>query len=237
MTCNICNNILNIPQKSICHVYCFLCLKYTQLETQQIDKCPICITLPNNQNLNSINNFNFDNPHTNHMWLYSSNYNGTWWTYNSESNNKIEKIHKDYLLRQEIANDQNNKNTSIKFTMPKIKKKVINRATPIIFDNIDIDDEIDTDDCIDFTGIENISKKEENVVHQNNEPLSYIIKCGNYEYKIDFNSMKQINTIDTWRQRLIKRIEIPLNIMSTNTQSIIEYLISLGVIGISGKKF
>jgi hypothetical protein len=67
------------------------------------------------------------------------------------------------------------------------------------------------------------------------EPLSYVIKIGQTDYKIDFDLMKQINLSELWRKRTIKRLDIHQNI--NNLNAIFEYLKSQNVVGISGQKF
>ena len=67
--------------------------------------------------------------------------------------------------------------------------------------------------------------------------LSYILKLGSIDYIIDFESMKQINTLDVWKKRSLQRIEIPNDIIKTNYKSVMDYLKTQNIIGISGKKF
>lgn len=240
--CNLCSNIAHIPIKLTCsHITCFLCLKYTLLETNQnvvCSTCPICY-ISNDINLDSLTNtYTHNDDCPNYVWLYSSNYNDMWWAYQNKPNNKLEKIHKDYLIRQEIANAQTSQENSIKINISKTKQKnkIVNYDVPITFDNITIDD--DTDDCVDFDDIDNISDENKHVTnHIDFFELSYVIKCGMYEYKIDFDSMKQINVVDVWRKRSIKRLEVPIDIIKTNMGSIVNYLKSQNVIGIAGHKF
>ena len=239
ISCNLCLNIVNTPIKLPCqHTYCFLCLKYNLIETEQITICPVCHDGFNDTNLNSLSNaYIYNESNVNYVWLYSSNYNNAWWTYNNESNNKIEKIYKDYLLRQEILNTPKDKDNLIKFNIVKTKKhqKQTNNNIEIEFDNITIDNDIDN--CVDFSNIESTSNQFHNETLLQETPLSYIIKCGTFEYKIDFDLMKQINTIDTWKKRSIKRLAIPVSIAQSNMESITCYLDSQNVIGIAGKKF
>ena len=226
--CDLCLNVSNMPIKIICqHEYCFTCLKHNLLETKQFTSCPKCDISASNLNLLT-NAYVYNEFDVNYVWLYSSNYNNAWWTYNSESNTKIEKIYKDYLLRQEILNSEKHKDNSIKLHVPKVTKKQVQIAKKpqITFDSIEIDDEFDNDfeDCVDFSEIDKIPNQTQLNPISPETPLSYIIKCGTYEYKIDFDLMKQINTIDMRKKRSIKRLIVPNVIAKTNMQAITSYL-------------
>ena len=258
-SCNVCLNDVVLPIKSMCHLYCFLCIKEYQLLTNETTKCPLCNIYTNYMNISVIqNDYCVDDLTLNYLWIYSSNYNDTWWAYNNASNKQIEKIHQDYILNQELIKKLSNNNSDpMQITIQNFKKynnsqmnkknnqiltfdniNVNNIDNNIIIDDtsVDFDEFYDSDELIDKT-----NKLTDKSLH--NEPLSYIIKCGTigssgyYEYKIDFDSMKQINVMDSWKTRSIKRLELPIDIMITNINKITEYLQSLKVIGIAGKNF
>jgi len=237
--CDICFDALNVPIKLQCdHHFCFLCLEYKLLETGQHVSCPKCNL--NNGDINSLSNdHNFDATSTNFIWLYSSNYNNLWWSYDSESAVKLECIYKDYLVRQDILKNGNINNQNIKINLPKSAhngKAIKNSSTTAtVYNNIAVNDE-DEDVDVDFTDSD-IDQSQHTVETPQVQELSYIIKFGTYDYKIDFDLMKQINTTDVWRKRSIKRIEVPTVVHKTNVDSIIQFLKSEHVIGIGGKKF
>lgn len=238
--CDICFDALNVPVKLQCdHQFCFLCLEQKLIETEQNTACPKCGL--DNGNISSLSNdHNFDvATTTNFVWLYSSNYNNMWWSYDSESAVKLECIYKDYLVRQDIQKNGSSNNQNIKIKLPNIKKihnsATINNpnTTSVVYNNIAIDNDLDEDVDVDFSD----SDQQHVVETPQIQELSYVIKFGTYEYKIDFDLMKQINTTDVWRKRSIKRIEVPPSVQKTNVNSIIQFLKSERVIGISGKKF
>jgi hypothetical protein len=186
------------------------------------------------------------------MWLYSSNYNNNWWIYDNDSNNKIEKIYKDYILKQEMGSASNNSNLvisdDIKIKLNNIKSRKQSKSLNKLTNSNDKFEELILDNTsyefnIEFNEIENnndtsSTKTDTSIVNTiiPPEPLSYIIKCGAHEYRIDFDSMKQINVDDTWRKRSIKRIEIPEDVCKTNLNAIISYLLSKNILGINGEK-
>ena len=61
---------------------------------------------------------------------------------------------------------------------------------------------------------------------------NYKIEIGKSKYRIDFEKMKQINILDSYKQRRIKRLVIPEKI-----ENIMLFLKNNNVIGISGVKF
>ena len=229
--CDTCSTNLNIPTKLECgHYFCFLC----------VINSFICINCNNNKSSEL-------NDYENYLWLYSSNYNGLWWCYDNNSNKKIECIYKDYLVRQELP-EEDEERLIIMCDFPK-KKKIVKHSTNYINDinNINDDsfdelvDDIDSTICVSFSDNSPIKQLIQESPESQESPelqeLSYILKFGSTDYKFDFDSMKQINTSDIWKKRALKRIEIPNDIIKTNAESIIDYLKAQNILGVSGKKF
>lgn len=112
MICDICNNLLNIPIALNCnHFLCLLCFINNSMTCTQCD----------NTNIIPHNYTPFD--YTNYLWLYSSNYNGLWWCYDSDSNSKIEALYKDYLLRHNSNESESSESNEISIVINKSPKK------------------------------------------------------------------------------------------------------------------
>lgn len=234
--CDACLTNLNIPIESKDnHYFCFLCIINSSLYNPDAFS-----SIPDNNNeLSELNGC------TNYLWLYSSNYNGLWWCYDSNSNKKIECIYKDYLFRQELPNNEEQFIITCDFSKKQRAVKTlptnyISKSFDELIDNIDSDTDTDTDTNIGVSFSDNnlikqpVTKSQES---QESQELSYILKFGSLDYKFDFDSMKQINMTDMWKKRALQRIEIPNDIIKTNLKLIVNYLRTQNIIGISGKKF
>jgi len=163
------------------------------------------------------------NSENNYIWLYSSNYNEFWWCYDKSQNLQIENTYKDFLLKQ---NSVKNDDISIKIKINKSKENHKYDISKINFHAIDI--ESDEETKLNFT--------DEYIIESTNiVPISYIMQIQSTEYKLDFDSMKQINLSELWKKRSIKRLTIPSSTYSF--LEIITYLKSQNVIGITGTKF
>ena len=207
--CDTCNNILTIPIISSNNVIsCFLCLMNKKGHIQY----------------NSYNLYNYVN---NYIWLYSSNYNGLWWCYNTNQNNQVERTYKDYLIRQPL--DKNTNDITVKINLNKSDKNAnYYGKNKIKFHIIDV--ESDDDNKLNFTDKEII-----NCASTSQDIISYTISIQSHEYKLDFDSMKQINLLEIWKKRSIRRLTLPSNMSSLC--DIIDYLKSQNVIGITGLKW
>ncbi len=139
--CDACLTNLNIPIESKDnHYFCFLCIINSSLYNPDAFS-----SIPDNNNeLSELNGC------TNYLWLYSSNYNGLWWCYDSNSNKKIECIYKDYLFRQELPNNEEQFIITCDFSKKQRAVKTlptnyISKSFDELIDNIDSDTDTDTD--------------------------------------------------------------------------------------------
>lgn len=229
--CNLCTNDVNIPIGMTCnHIVCFICLLSNTYKNRISCRCSKNIYNFNIQN-NQIMNKRFDN----YIWLYSSNLHDTWWCYDQENIRDIQHIYMNYIDNKKILLSINDNDNDIRINMQYKKSSSSNNLieNDQNFDIIDFNKNEDEDVLFnDQTYNESYIKK------PNKNRLSYIIKINFIEYKIDFDSMKQINLADPWKKRNIKKIIIPDEIINTNVNNIIHYLKNThNVIGISGIKF
>lgn len=238
--CGICNNIIqNEIQTSCNHHFCFICLKNYCKNNNYT--CPNC-----NADVDKERIVNFE---TNLFylskiyWIYSANYNNANWCYDKKANNRLEILYNNYLQSKNHYSQQTNEKESVLKTLNK---------------NISPYDESKRP-RVDYSLIENINlyncgiEKYNNNNSQNgtNEiincdinttsiklksvklPLSSKLKIGSTYYIINFDKMKQINSIDINKQRKIKRVEIPDEIVSTD--KCYKYLVdNYNVKGVSG---
>lgn len=238
--CDACNKTLLVPLILKCdHCFCFVCIAPDKIDDIMKGECVTC-----HGSFNGNCELIGDNKNTdkclNYMWLYSSNYTNTWWSYNRTHSEKVELIYQDYCLNKKIMNgdtDDDNTNISVKITkkqsVPKMKQqKSLNNLDFNKLDNSDTDDNL----SVDFSSLETENSSD---IEEQEQPkiISYIVNIYGTDYKLDFDSMKQINLHDTYKKRSIKRIEIPASVMKLSGKDIISYLSSENVIGISGKKF
>ncbi len=147
------------------------------------------------------------------IWIYAGVFAG-WWCYDNIHNIKINRIYKDYCMRNNINNDINLKqSTDPLTTMPKImSKKNLSVFEPV---NFDCNTSVYTDDGDDF---------------------DYIINTQHGDFRIDFENMRQIDVSNHKKQRNIKQIYVPHKIYINNT-TFVKYMKKYDVRGISGKKF
>jgi hypothetical protein len=185
--------------------------------------------------LNIQNVYNQNVQENQYIWVYSSNFHNTWWCYDSICNRKLQLIYENYQRNQLILSENKMNNTTIKL---KYKSKdnlndILNNKLDedekyvIIDNNINSSDYVSFDDCDTTTSTANDVKRD----------ITYTIHINSVDYRIDFDSMKQINMIDPWKKRSINRIHIPNELVSTTIYDIISYLKSNNVIGIAGQKF
>lgn len=222
-TCNICYNDLIVPVIYPCsHIFCLLCLDLGTIN------CPSCdIEIKNMQS--QYQNIKYKN----HIWLYSSNFNNKWWCYDIKSTRMIETIYTDYCLIKEMNDIYTDLDLGINLRK-KITKTISNDAAYIKIN----DDDLDNYDEVNFEDDDSLNKSfSSDQIKKKSSGIPYIIKAGNTEYRIDFENMRQINTIDNTKTRKIKRLEIPNSIIEDGYDEILEFLKCNNVIGISGKKF
>lgn len=144
------------------------------------------------------------------LWFYSGIFSG-WWCYDNLHNTKLNKIYKDYCIRNNIPTKDS---TNIK--NKNLQKKIYSVKN---FDFVDFDDSDSDDDK-----------------NNTNEVIDYIITTNSNQFIIDFDNMKQINVSDNKKQRNIMYIDIPNEIIGDNDK-IIKHLKSYNVKGIAGTTF
>jgi hypothetical protein len=178
----------------------------------------------------------------NYRWVYSSTFQNNWWCYDDESNKKIEKIHKDYLQRK-LKSEENNKelenDVTIDIKLASTKKRGTTTKKIIINEEICFVPYCPSDDEIEFDPVEFGSGESHDILDTNKSDLKtddilYIIKIGTANYHIDFENQKQIHALDIRKQRNIRRISLSED---DQTEKIVNFLKSEGVVGISGLKF
>ena len=222
--CDTCNDIPNIPIVLPCtHLLCFLCIGV-------ITECPICA-----QDIINLKFCENKDKHHNYLWLYSSNFNHKWWCYSTKLNSIVENIYEDYTLIKDMDKKFDEMNLGIK-----INKKHSNKnKTFDIKDFTEFDiNSFDKNTDVQFEDDDNINLKMINpqqAIQKKSDIKSYIIKVCSNEYRIDFDTMKQINIDDFSKSRRIKRVQIPESLIGSDYQTIINYLkIDLYIIGVSG---
>ena len=233
-TCDHCQTEALVPIELNCnHNYCFLCLFYNY-DTDS--NCPTCHEDGDLFEMNKIINTDTNKYY---IWLYSSNYGNTWWCYQKQICEKVEKIYKDYCLRKQILNSVP-VITPISLSVSKKSNKSKKSAQNLnkdAFDELDADSNSDvefSDD--DSENTDNNQNDQGNQVSQ--EIMSYVVTIHGSEYKLDFDSMKQINLNDTSKKRNVKRIEVLHHIRNKPMTNIIDYMKNNEfVLGVSGKKF
>lgn len=262
MICQICNCECSLPLTLTCgDDFCFLCIKTYYMDGGM--ECPLCEQFITDD-LNNIHFKDYKelNNIQKYRWLYSSNFHDRWWGYDDNSNKKIEMIYNDYQKRHHDFGDDDSSLDSdesedvnipdLKVKLPiKIRGKGRPASRRIVIDEgksfvpyYPSDEEEFVFEPIEFQESEsssesnsqeeeiNSSSKQES---QNPKPqISYIIKVGSANYKIDFDQNKQVHIEDPRKQRQIKRIQIPENL---SEHQLIAYMKSQGVVGISGLKF
>lgn len=242
--CFICNQSCSIPFKVSCgHLYCFLCIKSNVLDGN-LD-CPVCKE-PINSNFDSCNtlsvfgggdaekdiieNFFKDNSI---LWLYSSTFGERWWCYDEKCNLQIEMTYHDYLKRKRVMQEFDSDELFEQIDSPTDEK--INKDGVVLSDfNFEFiqPDKIENIP-VNFRSSLGNDVQERISKDSPEEVLSYSIKIGNHEYRLDFDNMKQVNSLDFRRQRRIKRIEIEPTIHNLK-----DYLHNAyGVLGVAGVKF
>lgn len=155
------------------------------------------------------------NDDTKRIWLYSGFFAG-WWCYDEINNCKLNRIYEDYCDRNKI-------NIVSTKTPSPIKQSIIKKLS--VFDTVDFDTSQSlTDD------------NNDNYKKYHNENLDYVINTINGDFRVDFANMKQINTIDSKKQRNISFLLVPREVYKNNN-TYIKYLKTHDVKGISGIKF
>lgn len=203
---------------------CYWCL-YQLCIVSNNPLCPNCNALINLDNIIKTND------RDNIQWLYSSNYDATWWCYNYDGNMMIEQMYQDHLNLTEQNNQlpQDNTIDSQNCIIPDTDKQPVIVAVP----HPDNQSVLTTVNDVNFDDLEPIVPPQ--LTNTTKKPLNYIIKINDNDYKIDFDQMKQIHIIEHWRKRNIKRItynETKIN-MSIN-----DYLKNeQSVLGFAGIKF
>lgn len=150
------------------------------------------------------------NKNIKNVWLYSANYDNGWWLYDQKSTIKLNRIWRDYTIRNNFVKENDQFSMNIDTTS---KSKYVNKIFQISCDHVSYDDRIDMNDD---SSSSSIIALDDDIV------LSYIIDVNDDKYYIDLDRMKQINCSNTSKQRTIKRIEIP-KILEKN---VVEYIIN-----------
>lgn len=247
--CTVCNLYVNIPINKHCgHVCCFLCYMETSLDGEK-DKCKVCGSI-SDLSSDSVTTDNDFNDNSNYLWLYSSNYNDTWWIFNKVCNEYIETIYQDYKQIKNLnTNDHdqiNDEQIQIEVNIPKSSKKY--KIPKIIKNeyNMEVFTEFEFDgDCeeLQFENEEPLKLQKPHICGKNNKDtidkhLPYVININNQNYKIDFDMMKQININDLSKKRNIKRLTVDNNLNHKNIYQLIHYLKNEHqIIGLYGQKF
>ncbi len=252
--CTICQNKISLPYNLITcgHAFCFLCIKTFVLDGHT--KCPTCETFIDD----NLNNVVIDNISDKKLvidddtleiifWVYSSAFNNVWWCYDDLTNEHIELIYQDYVKRQNMESDDENN----EFDVILDKNIKHNEGNIINYDQFaqimpKYTDKSSTlsglqDHSFDMVSFSSCDEKDSNDLDSNIKQsvlLSYIIDVGRSKYKIDFDAMKQINIVDSNKQRRIKRIEIHEKPENINMEDLHNYLYqNYNIIGIAGIKF
>jgi len=152
---------------------------------------------------------------TQRVWLYSGFFAG-WWCYDEINNIKLNRIYEDYCDRNGI----NTKNTNTSFPIKQLTKKTLS-----VFDTVDFN-----------ASLSSIDNDDDNYKNCHNNRLEYIINTAYGDFKVDFENMKQVNTLDSKKQRIMSFLSVP-NETYKNESAFIKYLKKHDVKGISGKKF
>lgn len=145
-------------------------------------------------------------------WLYAAAYTPTFWVYDLETNELLEKYYNEFMGINSSS---------------KVKKLSLLKTKNNSSDSLNDTNSTDSEDTY---VIGSIDKKADP-----SKPKIYSIFIENRLYRIDFNKMKQINVWDMTKQRSIKRVSIgnltdpiQVNTLLKNTFS---------VKGVAGKKF
>lgn len=240
--CNICHEKPIIPIELQCgHNFCFLCVVPSMLEMISENICPSMCNTQNNCEL-----FNEKKPVHSidfkyYVWLYSSNYGNTWWCYQRETCEQVEKIYNDYCLRQQILNDNSTSKNNINLTLTQnTTKKPKQTLLPKSFAQLDTasNDSNENDDAVDFNSISSSDYNGQEETNNTNHTVSYIVNIHGTSYKLDFDAMKQINLTDTTKKRSVKRIVVPNEKRNCSANEIKQYLMNThSILGVAGKKF
>ena len=229
--CKICKKKYNLPCQLSCdHKFCFMCLK--MYISSGNTKCYICgkfIT----ENLRRIrikdiiiNISQWSNIKI--IWIYSKRYGNGWWSYDYQSNRRIEKIYQYHLKCQKLMKKKNYNGIKVKLVLQKKNHKrhphVINNTTNIEeylchnikYDTIDLYEDSTNNDTIvsihynsDVDDVDDkINVTQTNKILPDNKITSYTINFGHVYYKMDFVNMLQINMDNTYKRRNIKRIKL-----------------------------
>ena len=177
------------------------------------------------------------------FWMYATNYKDTWWLYDDSLNDQIEAMWIDYLKRKD--NKENYKNINImnsnvsNLLMTKTVKMKQSEENEDNHDKDKFDSNVNIISNIaniDFDDYDDYALPKLQNFQQNNkqlENLTYSITLDNTKYKIDFDQMKQLNSIDLWKKRNIRRLEFKdVSKLSPNL-----FREKYGVLGKAGIKF
>lgn len=239
-SCTICQNEISLPYNLITcsHVFCFLCIKTWTLDGHMA--CPTCETFIDdnldNIVMNNISDHKGFNPRSDDtiiFWVYSSAFNNVWWLYNDSTTKHIETIYQDYVKRQnmELSTDSDEIDVILDKNTNDNEKNVINYDQFAQIAPKDVSNHDPEFDMVSFSNDDNTNSGSNT---PSNAPLSYIIEIGTSKYKIDFDAMKQINTVDSNKQRGIKRIEINEKPENINMEDLHQ---NYNIIGMAGIKF
>jgi Zinc finger, C3HC4 type (RING finger) len=230
--CELCLSKINIPLELTCHhKFCYLCIKMNMIMTSSL-ACPIC----HYQIIVDIDNFKIstheliDN-NSNIIWAYSSNYNNLWWCYDTVSIRKLELIYNDYIKRMQGTNNENENSTP-----DDIKIKIVNKnsvsSSQSHYSNYEFEKMIIQNNHDNEVNFESMNENDSEI----NEPeieITYIVKIGHLNYQINIEEMKQINIMDPWKKRNIKRI-----LLINDIDHMMNYLKNThNIIGVAGIKF
>lgn len=232
--CSICDQVPTFPMKLTCgDTFCFLCIK-THIIISSIT-CPKCGQFVsddlNNVLLNEVDDEGVFASTV--YWMYSSNVGNFWWCYDKMTSRAIENMYQHY---NNLKNQDNNveDGSHIDIDFKNIKTRRSRKKKVGISENFQAVDSV-AFDPVNFDEISESSSSEdgeEESVTGNYDGVMYSVQIGKMKYRIDFDAMKQINLLDTYKKRTIRRVEVP------DSVNVPAYLKNTHrVLGIAGIKF
>ena len=236
--CNTCQNESLLPVYLECtHVFCFLCVSPDKIEDVSNGLCLECSTSINSELINNDKPAQY-NASLNYIWLYSSNYGNTWWCYNREHCEQVEKIYIDHCTNKQIMSGYSNNSQSINLKITKKQSTPSLQQVPSIvsFNTISSSDDDDSD-SVDFSSNTITTPTTLSPSSSSTQPLSYVVNIYGSSYKLDFDNMKQVSLNDLSKKRTIMRLQIPEKIYFSSAKEIRAYLMQNNILGVSGKKF
>jgi len=253
--CSICDQVPTFPIKLSCDdIFCFLCIK-THIIISSIG-CPKCGKFVSDD-LNNVllNEVDDDNVFVSTVyWMYSSNVGNFWWCYDKITARIIENMFQHYNnlknncgvdnkvpeddcsapdIDVDLKNIRVGRSRIKKVGMPEKFQSVASISyEPVNFDSYS-DSSTNSDSDNDSDSNSDDDSKSEDVNSGNYDGNMYSVNIGKMKYRIDFDTMKQINLLDVYKKRTIRRVVVP-----DSVSNIAGYLKNdHRVLGIAGIKF